>query len=321
MGLFDKVKNLFTEEIEEPIVKKDESKKKEIKKEERRIEIAPARRENMSLLKEEIEQEVKVDEKPLPIYFSDEDFDDLEKPKEEKTFESRETYNKPLYQPRREEIKKEEKKLFTPSPIISPVYGILDKNYSSDDITTKDNSRNTNYNGKVTIDDVRNKAYGTLEDELESNLINDVLGHNKEIEETAINIFDELDIDKNNIVEEVNEVVVEDNNIDYETSYDTHSIEEEKDLTEELEKQKQKIEEINEIIKSNISPDKKKITSRKIDNILEELDEIQELIPEKITDNYNEENIVEENVNTNDELEESDLLNLIDSMYETRDDE
>ena len=99
------------------------------------------------------------------------------------------------------------------------------------------------------------------------------------------------------------------------------------DLSSELQKQKQQIEEINEIIKNTVSPDKEKVTSRKIDNILEELDEIEEMIPNK--EEKNKENVDKEEIvnkeeikeNNNDEMEESDLFNLIDSMYEKRDDE
>lgn len=320
MGLFDKVKNLFTEEVEEPIIKKEEPKKqeskKEIKKQERKIEIAPARRESTILLEEEMEEVVKEEKPVLPIYFSDEDFEDLEKPKqkEEKKIEIKEAYKGRI-----DEVKKEEKKYFKPSPIISPVYGILDKNYKKDDITTKENTI-THRSEKVTVDDIRNKAYGTLEDELENNLLNDQIIETKK-EDTGIDIFEELETreSRNSKMDLLrNDFEIEKEEI------------EETDLSLELEKQKQKIEEINEIIKNNISPDKKAVTSRKIDNILEELDEIEELIPEKeetkkieteelIEESQKNMNNEEEIENNNDEIEESDLFNLIDSMYEKRD--
>ena len=53
-----------------------------------------------------------------------------------------------------EEVK--ETKKFRPSPIISPVYGILDKNYTPDEITTReDTSVRT-----LDVDTVRKKAFG-----------------------------------------------------------------------------------------------------------------------------------------------------------------
>lgn len=320
MGLLDKVKNLFTEEVEEPIIKKEES-KKEIQKQERKIEIAPARRETALMMEEEKEEEVLPKKEEKNLYFSDEDFEDLEKPKEVE--EKKEI--KEFYHGRKSEIKKEEKKSFRPSPIISPVYGVLDKNYKKDDITSKEVTSSSYRSDKVTVDDIRNKAYGVLEDDLESNLLDNPIVVENEKEEASIDIFEELETreakNKNLLTE------------DYEIK---------DSLSEELQKQKQQIEEINEIIKNTISPDKEKVTSRKIDNILEELDEIEELIPskeekddikeeiienddniEKTENNLEEKeeimNTLEENEDNKDELEESDLFNLIDSMYEKRD--
>jgi len=61
-----------------------------------------------------------------------------------------------------------EVKSFTPSPIISPVYGVLDQNYKKEDIMTKkEASKSTKSRGKNDIDTIRNKAYGTLEDDIE----------------------------------------------------------------------------------------------------------------------------------------------------------
>lgn len=58
--------------------------------------------------------------------------------------------------------KKEEKSYFKPSPIISPIYGILDKNYKKEDVVQKKEIRlTTNFSrSNVSVDDVRNKAYG-----------------------------------------------------------------------------------------------------------------------------------------------------------------
>ena len=57
---------------------------------------------------------------------------------------------------------------FTLSPIISPVYGILNENYTKDDIIEKISSEDRNK--KIVFDSVRRKAYGTLEDEIEVSL-------------------------------------------------------------------------------------------------------------------------------------------------------
>ncbi len=295
MGILDKMKNLFTEEVEEEIIepkKEFHSNKfvhkpepKEIKKEEKHVEIAPARKETAIMFETEpeeinieIEEEKPVivkEEKPLrPFYFSDEDFDDL--PKKEVVQPKRPVVNKELYSFKKEEVKKEEPKVFKPSPIISPVYGVLDKNYSKEDIKPTRETTTSYRSEKITVDDVRNKAYGTLEDTVEQNLVEEPEMIDTK-EESTINIFEELD--------------------------NTNTIK------AEIENEKKQIEEINKIIKTTVQPEEKAETSKKIDNILEELDEIEELLPSD-----------DEVIDTKeDDVKESDLFNLIDSMYEKRD--
>ena len=57
--------------------------------------------------------------------------------------------------------KKEEKSYFKPSPIISPIYGILDKNYKKEDVREKKDVHISSYSrSNVSVDDIRNKAYG-----------------------------------------------------------------------------------------------------------------------------------------------------------------
>ena len=170
MGLMDKVKNLFTEEVEEEIEEKEEP----IKKETIHVEIpSPAKeKKEISPLPEPlVVNEEKKDDFHFP-FFDDDDFHEIErKPREEKRKrfdrsdrsrkETKEVYNPP----------KEEKSKFKPSPIISPVYGILDKNYQKEDIKTKNAKPRSYYDPKeATVDEIRNKAYGTLEEEIETTL-------------------------------------------------------------------------------------------------------------------------------------------------------
>ena len=65
-----------------------------------------------------------------------------------------------------------EKKTFHPSPIISPIYGVLDQNYKKDDIVTKKEVRITSsYKSKnIDVDSVREKAYGNSDDIFEEEL-------------------------------------------------------------------------------------------------------------------------------------------------------
>lgn len=62
---------------------------------------------------------------------------------------------------------KEKKPVFKPSPIISPIYGILDKNYKKEEIIPKREVRLSSYTREhMSVDDVRRKAYGNLADDI-----------------------------------------------------------------------------------------------------------------------------------------------------------
>lgn len=82
------------------------------------------------------------------------------------------SYNVPVHQYGTYE--KEEKTYFKPSPIISPIYGILDKNYKKEDVKEKKEIRLTGYTrSNMNLDDVRAKAYGNekeAEPEVEENI-------------------------------------------------------------------------------------------------------------------------------------------------------
>lgn len=58
---------------------------------------------------------------------------------------------------------------FKPSPVISPVYGVLDKNYTKEEIRQRNEYVRHNPSD-MNVDSVRRKAFGTLEDELENTL-------------------------------------------------------------------------------------------------------------------------------------------------------
>lgn len=182
MGLMDKIRDMFTEEVEV-------SEEQPIKKEVIQVEIpAPAVKKEDNFDKEEKEEFVKKEEKvSSPIFFDDKDFASLEEPKVIKKQSST------LEKVRKKEEIKNDKKVFKPTPIISPIYGVLDKNYHKEDLKTKNNSlNNAYYNHKdVSIDDIRKKAYGTLEDDLEVTLFG-VQDEDLESNCEDIDMFDEL---------------------------------------------------------------------------------------------------------------------------------
>lgn len=180
MGFFEKVKNMFTEEVEEEV------KVEQVKREEPRVTVEPIDTEPVKL-------ENTIEEEPTyskTVFFDDNDFEDLKLNKKEEPVKSFERE----YGIRTDYKKEEEKKVFKPTPIISPVYGILDKNYHKEDIVSKNDVIRPKEEKLSKIDTIRNKAYGTLEDELENTLFGNNSILFKQIEEPeAIEEIERID--------------------------------------------------------------------------------------------------------------------------------
>lgn len=343
MKFLDRIRNAFTEEVEEDeIVEKKE--KKPVKNNEVKQDKTSFRRENRQV-KESIkipkndtnsnklresrlfqkedndndyknhldnEEKHKISESSndkfvFPVYFDDKDFIDLEKkskPSENNKIEKEVVKSEP-YGGVKIKTELEPKKVFKPSPIISPVYGVLDKNYYKDDISIKSDKSSVSrsrVSEKLTIDDIRNKAYGTLEEELESNLDYEPMVEKEqksyETDSDTLDIFKELDFDVLDEKEEKFKTLEEN-----ELFKETKSIEEETaELTRQLEEQKKKLEEINVYIEENK------------DKLREDINKNEDEVDEKIDDS-SDDDIVQDDEGLND----SELFNLIDSMYEKRD--
>lgn len=300
MGLFDKVKNILfdEEEVEIPVIKKEE-----IKEEENPIKEIKIPKDDFSD-KENYKSESTF---TFPIDFDDEEeviTKEIEKPvidtyKPIKKQEKRD-YSDFLY-------RKEEKKQFKPTPIISPVYGILDQNYKKEDvIVRKDILRRPN---ELSIDEVRKKAFGSLEDEIDANLVTETV---KEDETSIIKTKEEIKIKKEQVIEK-KPVIVEE------------PVDKLKTIGELIEEDDLELN-IPDIENTNV------IDLDEFDNTTE-LDSINDY---DLEDNNIEEEIIEEPTNTiediieeSNELEETkeldeidedeeDLFSLIDSMYEEK---
>lgn len=184
MGVFSKLKNIFYDEeyIDEPeaeIKKVDKVVKKEVEEAKPRVEEIKITREEPK--REEIKRVV---EEPK----SNNDFSERELFRSERTFNFTEFDDDEELPPRRNvlspepkvakrvEVQKpaipEQPKIFKPSPVISPIYGILDKDYKKDEVVSKTvkEEKIVIKDSATTYDTVRRKAYGTLEDELEDTL-------------------------------------------------------------------------------------------------------------------------------------------------------
>ncbi len=206
MGLFDKLKNVFFEEeyveVEEPVKKEKVTVAKKIEnpeiKEIKKIkeEIKPkVEKEPASEEKKEFPKQPEHDFK-FPMDFDDKDFEVEEKkviPPKEVVVEAESVYvrdkvmyEEPIvdyhntnYQGLYEGSEKKDKKVgFSPSPIISPIYGILDKNYKKEQIVTKKEIRLSVTPKKVDLDYVREKAYGDLANDITASIHEEVKSNN-----------------------------------------------------------------------------------------------------------------------------------------------
>lgn len=195
---------------------------------------------------------------------------------------------------------KSSERTFKPSPVISPVYGVLDKNYKKEEIIERQHHTIRHNPSDMNYDFVRRKAYGTLEDELESTL-------------SKIN----------SKTDEVMKTIKEVENLD--TEANSKSIE---DLLNEIEGNKEmanvSIGEIEERIKDRMEETEENTFVKEInefkkkDKTTVENEEFN--FDEKITSESNTAK-VEEETESFDKTLEHDLFNLIDSMYEEREGE
>lgn len=189
MKLLEKLKNTFFEEeyieVDEPETKKEEVAKKvepkeikhKVKKEKEEVkeivekgEVVEVQEEEEKLIENYSDRELSKKDNQIP-YFEDDDFIDVDINVPEKE-ETRKIYggnadslynsisnNKPYSAPVKE--------AFKPTPIISPIYGILDKNYRKEELVDK-KERMTGVSSYVSrknvdLDSVRKKAYGGLD--------------------------------------------------------------------------------------------------------------------------------------------------------------
>ena len=189
MGVFSKLKGIFYDEVEveEDDTKEIEKVKKIVKKEPKEVNEIP-KIEEVKFKPIEVEEE-KEEEKPLKEREKqDNTFNERELFRSERTFnfvdfdnddeEEKTPSRRNVLSEQNRNVKVDnpltdtnEPKVFKPTPVISPIWGVLDKDYKKDEIQEKSNITTDNLNSAVTsYDTVRRKAYGTLEDDLEDTL-------------------------------------------------------------------------------------------------------------------------------------------------------
>ena len=254
MGLIGKLKNIFyDEEIveikEEPVVR--EEKKEEIKK---------PRIEEIQVPKEEkientySERELFKSEPTFKFPVIDEDDDEPVQTRSRVNtvnLDRREPIKRPervterineIHKPTMNTATNKERaveKTFTPSPINTPVYGILDKNIIKEKIKEKIETSKRPSESEFNYDYVRRKAYGTLEDELENTLTK----LNNEVDKK---VKEEIKEDDSKSIEELLSEIEENANISVgeleEKIKDEYEREEEKQVIEPEETEEIKID-------------------------------------------------------------------------------
>lgn len=187
MGFLEKLKNTFFEEeyIEVEEKEKPIARKVEPKKSEKKVEVDP-------VVEEEVVEPVLEKVSDVPSYsdkeilkndngiqyFEDEDFvEEVKAPRKEETTKlygedpgilyehlsiNQDVSHKPYAG-----VGVNSKSGFKPTPVISPIYGILDKNYRKEEVIDKKDKPSSYVSRKnADLDFVRNKAFGTLEDDV-----------------------------------------------------------------------------------------------------------------------------------------------------------
>ena len=199
---------------------------------------------------------------------------------------------------------KDERTYFKPSPIISPIYGVLDKNYKKEDVVSKKDVRITASYSRpnVNVDSIRNKAYGLKEEN--APLTEPVAeGPSFAVEEEDENLLVDLSDEKEK--PEVKEVTVGDA-MDY---FNDLGLEYNVDYVDVSNKvpPKKKNEDLEEDIKKTMDDENVPVPSPV-------------LVKSEPVEEVKEEQPVSENIQENKEVDDNDnLFDLIDSMYKEKD--
>lgn len=328
MKLLDKLKNALFEE--EYVEMEEKPKRKEIKKEKRKKEepkvkekpiakkiVQPERKEMIEEEPELLDEDFKapekskndfkfpvMEDKDFKIEIEEEPMEKLKKKEEPIKKEKRKPENKNPHGKKSKPYgldefdlpekeyglyeKREERSYFKPSPIISPIYGILDKNYKKEEIRDRKEVRLTSSyaHENLDLDEVRKRAYGNLTDDIEKEFkenrepVNIISYEDDEEEDPSL-----LDLSTETDTPEVKKVTVgdaeeyfEDLGLEYNVDY--------KDASKE------------------------KATGRRTNKNYDE-----ESDPQREDQNKNQNN-VENQGSVEEDLDDDNLFDLIDSMYE-----
>ena len=230
-----------------------------------------------------------------------------------------------LYANKRNE-EKDLKPRFKASPVISPVYGILDKNYTKEEVREKSEDETMKRpSKKVDFETVRKKAFGNLVDDIKDSMLCENCELYKEVKKISALKEDDLlyDMTVDEEEEDNNEVTIEKAYDDYEefgvayepTKEKKKPVQEEPPKEEPVIEVKQEEEPLN-----NFSSFKSKIEKEEVEIISNV-----EVVPEEKEDESTVPDVPsrseKKNESKKEEKVDEDFFELIDSMYKERVDE
>ena len=208
--------------------------------------------------------------------------------------------------------KQKEKETFKPSPIISPVYGIVEDTRFMDKPAKREVRITTSISHeKINIDDIRRKAYGNLSDEIDDNLgiHQSKLPEDNEAEDLNDNML--LDLTNDNATPEVNNLTVgdaveyfEDLGLEYNEDY----------IDADKPTRTSKLKESEDNLDAKVE-EKNTESDYEISEKTEELD-LPKILEDDSSEEVEEDNVIVKDKDSDDVTNSDNLFDLIDSMYE-----
>ena len=222
-------------------------------------------------------------------------------------------------------------KKFKPTPVISPVYGVLDKNYTKEEVKVADEKSYEIQRTpkKVDFETVRNKAFGSLTDDIRNNLCENCELYQEVKITKAADLKLKKDKEEDDLLADIKEDVslgeAEENYFDFGVDYEIPTRE---DIPAVQITRTKEVEEIKIVNHNDEEPVAEKIEvkeeveekvptrKRKVEEPTPELEDTIEF--EKLTnEEETADSILESLTDLNEESSpENDIFNLIDSMYD-----
>ena len=212
-----------------------------------------------------------------------------------------------LYKDKKKDVI-DSKPKFRATPIISPIYGVLDKNYTPGDIekSTGNNFEEKRHSKSVDFDSVRKKAYGNLTQEIKENLMCENCEYLKEAKECKKEKYKEREYSREYSYEILDET--DNNNDTYKDVTLDQATENYYDYGVEYEKNQEPKKESTVRI-SNFEGEKPKKEIPPVKSSINLLSTLKKSMGEDVKPVASK----EENLELTD-----DLFNIIDSMYDER---